>query len=306
MSEFHRYLKVLVESGSLSREDTARATQIIMLGGATPAQIAAMLTAIKMRGETLDEISGCIKFLDTHKNYHYHQEVIYISANKRLEEMIMIGLLLAEKGQKVFIQVPRSRDLNVAQKLGINCELDEKQIINTLNKCNICFAYPNRLTPFRQIIPLRQELGFNMLFDLVERVISPFYSKRRIIETECIEDEEKLIPALRANQILPIVYRYNYEAKSIHFTMPECGSMLNHQAFDHNLDADAKLSVMRRAIAGKDLEMISPIIELAAHVYKIFSISNDVISNLGEINELLGSKKIYERVDGLIEASNLM
>src|ERR1043166_5143723 len=51
----------LTAAQSLSREEAASAMGEIMDGAATPAQIAAFLTALRMKGETVDEIAGCAR-----------------------------------------------------------------------------------------------------------------------------------------------------------------------------------------------------------------------------------------------------
>ena len=51
-------IETLVGGGSLSMDQAAQATDEIMEGEATPAQIAAFITALRIKGETVDEITG--------------------------------------------------------------------------------------------------------------------------------------------------------------------------------------------------------------------------------------------------------
>ena len=51
-------LNKLVAGNNLTREEAMQAQELILTGQATPAQIACFLTALRMKGETLDEITG--------------------------------------------------------------------------------------------------------------------------------------------------------------------------------------------------------------------------------------------------------
>src|SRR5919109_4620716 len=53
----------LVEQQDLTEAEAAQAMRQIMEGGATPAQIAAFLTALRIKGETIEEITGCARVM---------------------------------------------------------------------------------------------------------------------------------------------------------------------------------------------------------------------------------------------------
>ena len=58
-----RFIKEVVEGRSLPMEDAMSAMEMMLSGKATQAQIAAFLTGLRMKGETLDEIVGCATVL---------------------------------------------------------------------------------------------------------------------------------------------------------------------------------------------------------------------------------------------------
>ena len=53
----------VIEGASLSRQDMEAVMRQVMTGGATPAQIAGFLVALRMKGETLDEITGAVQVI---------------------------------------------------------------------------------------------------------------------------------------------------------------------------------------------------------------------------------------------------
>ena len=69
------YINKVIEGKNLTTEEAAAAMDIIMSGEATPAQIGSYLTALRMKGETIEEITGCAKGM--REKYEYiHEQLI--------------------------------------------------------------------------------------------------------------------------------------------------------------------------------------------------------------------------------------
>ena len=65
MAEFKSFVQKLATGGTLSQAKPHEAFDAMLTGGATPAQIGAFLMALRIRGETVDEISGAVASLRT-------------------------------------------------------------------------------------------------------------------------------------------------------------------------------------------------------------------------------------------------
>ncbi|MFS8664221.1 MAG: anthranilate phosphoribosyltransferase, partial [Limnochordales bacterium] len=63
---FRDILRLLVEGHDLSEEQAAAAMDAVMRGAATPAQVAGFLVALRMKGETVAEITGCARAMRAH------------------------------------------------------------------------------------------------------------------------------------------------------------------------------------------------------------------------------------------------
>ena len=61
MADMKAYIAKAAAGERLSREEAERAFDIIMSGNATPAQIGAFLMALRLRGETVDEVTGAVR-----------------------------------------------------------------------------------------------------------------------------------------------------------------------------------------------------------------------------------------------------
>ena len=58
MTDLKKFIKVLADGNTLDVQDSEEAFKIIMSGDATPAQIGGFLMALRVRGETVDELTG--------------------------------------------------------------------------------------------------------------------------------------------------------------------------------------------------------------------------------------------------------
>ena len=59
--DIHEGLRLVVEGTDLSEDEAKSCMDAIMSGETTPAQIGAFLTALRMKGETIEEITGCVR-----------------------------------------------------------------------------------------------------------------------------------------------------------------------------------------------------------------------------------------------------
>jgi DNA-binding GntR family transcriptional regulator len=87
--------RIVVEGGELSADQAAVAMDRIMSGSVTPAQIGALVTALRMRGETVEEIAGFASAMRQHAlrvsvdlDDEWHMELIADCPNKVLLDLI--------------------------------------------------------------------------------------------------------------------------------------------------------------------------------------------------------------------------
>ena len=63
MSEIKKYINKVTDFKDLTEDEAVRAFQIIMKGGATPVQISALLVGLRMKGESIDEITAAARVM---------------------------------------------------------------------------------------------------------------------------------------------------------------------------------------------------------------------------------------------------
>lgn len=164
---------------TLSAEDAARAFTLIMTGGASHAQVAAFLMALRVRGETADEILGGARVmraqavpvkvpadaLDTCGTGGDGQNTLNISTAVALV-IASLGVPVAKHGNRAASS--RSGTADVLQRLGVNIELKPEAIERCLAEARVCFMFaPLHHTAMRHVAPVRAELGVPTIFNLL-------------------------------------------------------------------------------------------------------------------------------------------
>lgn len=174
-----------VEGATLTQDQATRAFQIIMNGGATPAQIAALLTALKMRGESVEEIAGAAEALRVKaKPFVVKTPVLDTcgtggSGLHTLNVSTAVALVLAGGGVSVVKHGNRavssaSGSADVLEQSGVTITATPDIMQRCLDQANIAFLYaPAYHTAMRHVAPIRQELKFRTIFNILGPLINP-------------------------------------------------------------------------------------------------------------------------------------
>lgn len=181
----HNILALLAQKKNLPRDMAVRAFQIIMNGGATPAQMGGFLMALHTKGETFDELAAGVLAMrakaqrvnvpagaidtcgtggDGKSTYNISTAVAFV--------MAAAGVPVAKHGNRSVSS--RSGSADVLSMLGIKIDVDAKQAEHCLAECGICFMMAPKFHPaMRHVAPVRQELGFRTIFNLIGPPANP-------------------------------------------------------------------------------------------------------------------------------------
>jgi anthranilate phosphoribosyltransferase len=198
-------VRALVDGRALSRIEAAAAMDAIMSGAATNAQIAAFLTALRMKGETVEELIGFAQVM--------RQKVVRIRAHGEElagltgtdREMLVdtcgtggdaagtfnvstatafvvagTGLRVAKHGNRSVSSLCGSAD--VVETLGINLELTPAQVARCIADVGIGFLYAPLLhTAMRHVMPARREMGIRTVFNMLGPLTNPAGANAQVI-----------------------------------------------------------------------------------------------------------------------------
>ena len=157
----------------------------IMSGQATPVQMSAYLTALALKGETIDEITACAAGMRAHCIKLLHNlDVLEIvgtggdgsnSFNISTTSSLVIaagGVPVAKHGNRAASS--KSGAADVLETLGVKITLTPERSAEILKKINICFLFAqNYHIAMKYVAPIRKELGIRTVFNILGPLSNP-------------------------------------------------------------------------------------------------------------------------------------
>ena len=194
MSEtFKPLLARLADGATLVGEDADAFFSACLRGEPTPAQIAAAVTAMRLRGETVGEITACARALRRAAMHldHDHDVIDVCGTGGDGAHTLNIstavafvaaggGLKVAKHGNRAASSRCGSSDVLAA--LGVNLEADPQAQRRALDEAGVCVLFaPAHHGAMRHVSPIRQELGFRTVFNLLGPLSNPAGAKRQLL-----------------------------------------------------------------------------------------------------------------------------
>src|SRR6266576_4059035 len=189
-----RPLLARVAAGRRLSESAAEAAfEIIMSGNATPSQMGAFLMGLRVRGETVDEITGAARIMrakaltidappgtiDTCGTGGDASGSFNISTASALV-VAGCGVPVAKHGNRALSSQSGSADVLIA--LGVNIEADLRIVRSCLWEIGIGFLMaPRHHSATRHVAPTRVELGTRTIFNLLGPLSSPAQTRRQLV-----------------------------------------------------------------------------------------------------------------------------
>ena len=187
-------LAKLVAGNDLSVEEAKKAQEIILTGQATDAQIAAFLTALRMKGETIDEITGLASVLRDKANtiapkVDKHVDLVgtggdcTYSFNISTTSAFVVaaaGLPVAKHGNRSISSKSGAGD--VLEALGVNISADPDVVSRCVETVGIGFMFAPHFNPAMKYVgKVRKELGFRTVFNTLGPLSNPSRAKVMVV-----------------------------------------------------------------------------------------------------------------------------
>ncbi len=193
MSDLKPYLALVAKGETLSQEEAETAFAVIMGGKASDAQIGAFLMGLRLRGESVEEITGAARILRAHAvSIDAPDDAIDTcgtggdakgSFNISTASALVTascGVPVAKHGNRALTSKSGSADVLVA--LGVNIEAEPKVLQLALKQANICFLMaPRHHGAMRHVAKARQEIGTRTIFNLVGPLANPAGTKKQLV-----------------------------------------------------------------------------------------------------------------------------
>ena len=191
---FKDLLNKVARGDNLSETEAAGAMEQIMEGGATPAQIAGLLTALKLKGETVDEITGFARVMRTKATPVPSSHPLLVDTcgtggdgTNTFNISTVTALVLAGAGAKVAKHGNRSvssrcGSADVLETLGVNLELQPGDMTACLEEVGIAFLYAPALHgAMKHAAGPRRELGFRTVFNILGPLTNPAGARAQVL-----------------------------------------------------------------------------------------------------------------------------
>ena len=192
-SDLKALLALVAQGRSLSENQAETAFDIIMSGDATPSQMGAFLMALRVRGETVDEIAGAARIMrakavaidappgaiDTCGTGGDASGSFNISTASALV-VAGCGVPVAKHGNRALSSKSGSADVLTA--LGVNIDAELAVVRACLWEIGIGFLMaPRHHSATRHVAPTRVELGTRTIFNLLGPLSSPAHARRQLV-----------------------------------------------------------------------------------------------------------------------------
>ena len=184
----------VINNIDLNRQDMHSVMQAIMQGNATPAQIGGLLVALRIKGETVDEITAAAEvmrqlaakvevdktnLIDTCGTGGDSSNTFNISTTSAFV-VAASGAKVAKHGNRSVSSKSGSAD--VLEAAGINIELNVEQVANCIENIGIGFMFaPMHHSAMKHAIGPRKELGIRTLFNVLGPLTNPASAPNQVI-----------------------------------------------------------------------------------------------------------------------------
>ncbi len=187
-------LSKIVEGRNLTEEESAQVMGEIMSGTATPAQIGGFLTALRLKGETVAEITGCARTMreyavavkpavsrlvdtcgtggDRAGTFNISTAAAFVVAGA--------GLPVAKHGNRSVSS--RCGSADVLEALGVNLQLSAGQIASCIEEVGIGFLFaPSLHVAMKHAVGPRREMGIRTIFNILGPLTNPARAQAQVI-----------------------------------------------------------------------------------------------------------------------------
>ncbi len=192
MSDLKSFIAKVADGKSLSRDESNAAFHVLMSGDATPSQIAGLLMAMRVRGETVDEITGAVEVMrekmtrvtvpagavdivgtggDASGSFNISTCAAFVAAGA--------GLRIAKHGNRALSSKSGSADVLTA--LGVKVDVTPEAISTCIAEVGLGFMFaPAHHSSMKHVGPTRVELGTRTIFNLLGPLANPASVRRQV------------------------------------------------------------------------------------------------------------------------------
>jgi len=332
------FIKKVTSGVNLSREETQELFSILMNGQATDAQIGAVLTGLKMKGETVEEISAAASVMK--------REAVKVPVKDRSKLVDTCGtggdrvntfnvstitaFVVAGAGAKVAKHGNRSvsskcGSADIMEALGINIEMPPETAAEAIEKIGLAFLFAPIYHPaMKNVIRQRREIGIRTIFNILGPLSNPADAKFQLMgvyDSNLIEPITKVLPNLGVERAYvvhgkegldevsivgeTVVGELNNNEINMYTVKPEDFGLRRASLEDiKGGDLEHNLNIALNILKGKDYSPKTDFVVInSAFALKVSGIVNTIQEGIELSRETIYSKKAYHVLEHLRDFS---
>jgi anthranilate phosphoribosyltransferase len=323
---------------SLTNDEAAGALASIMDGEATPAQIAALLVGLRIKGESIDEITGLARAMreksvkvpatrtplvdtcgtggDTVKTFNVSTTAAFVAAGA--------GATVAKHGNRAVTSKSGSAD--VLEALGVDVSLDADGVGRCIDRVGIGFLFARTLHPAMKFVaPVRAELGIRTIFNALGPLTNPAGATRQVIgvyDPALCEALARVLLNLGSEHVLVVHGRIGldeistvgettiaegYKGEVVPFTLVPGDLGLAETTPDTlsaGADATENAAILRAILAGEEGPRRDLVLANAAAALYVAGLAPTLKAGVSKAAETIDSGAATAKLDALITESN--
>jgi anthranilate phosphoribosyltransferase len=334
--DFKAMLGKLATGAALSRDEAAHAFDRMMSGEATPSQMGAMLMALRVRGETVEEITGAVSAMrakmlrvkappdaidvvgtggDASGSFNISTCAAFVVAGA--------GVPVAKHGNRALSS--RSGAADVLSALGVRIDLTPEQIAHCIKHAGIGFMFaPAHHPAMKNVGPTRVEMGTRTIFNLLGPLSNPAGVKRQMIgvfSRQWLEPFAQVLKNLGAERVwvvhgsdgldeittagpTSVVALENGLVRSFEIAPEDVGFKQSKPEVLRGGDAEANAATFKTVLSGQDGPLRDVILLNAAAALVVAERAKDLQEGVALAGKSLTSGEAQRRLDRLIAVSN--
>jgi anthranilate phosphoribosyltransferase len=329
-------ISTLVEGQSLTFEQAAGAMEEIMGGEATPAQVGAFLTALRIKGETADEIAGLAAVMRAHATpVRVEGPLIDVvgtggdnsgSFNISTAAAFVVagaGLRVAKHGNRGATSKCGAAD--VLEALGVKIDLPAEKVAACIETAGIGFMFAPAFHPaMKYAAPVRREIGIRTVFNILGPLTNPAGAEHLLLGVASEPIGEKMAAVLRrlgTRHALVVHGRHGLDELSINgaslvwdVTLEQVSPAREVSSADFGVEEfdimsmaggtpDENAAALRRILDGEEGALREVVVINAAAALVAGDVTSDFKEAAGLAARSIDSGNARQKLDALVAAS---
>ncbi len=329
-------IEALVSGVSLTRDEASDAMREIMEGEVTPAQLGAFLTALRLKGETAQEIAGMASVMrekalrvhvdgtlvdtagtggDGKGSFNVSTAAAFVAAAS--------GLKVAKHGNRAASGSCGSAD--VLEALGVKIDLGPEGVKRCIEEVGIGFMFAQTFHPaMRHAAPVRREMGIRTVFNILGPLTNPAGAQCQVLGVADATLGDKMAEVLRilGSQHSLVVHgedgldEFTLGGKNLVWEVHGSAAVKPYAVAPQELDLprvsaeqikggspDENAATLRRIFEGEAGPVRDVVLLNSAAVIMVGGKAQDLQEGIALARDAINSGEALRKVDGLVELS---